>query len=54
MVGISDVDTRASVRIICNKGAMNAIISSTEQDVEKLKAELKKYHPWTGLNYRLS
>lgn len=49
VVGISDVDTRALVRIIRNKGAMNAIISSTEQDVEKLKAELKKVPSMDGL-----
>ncbi|MFQ5334933.1 MAG: glutamine-hydrolyzing carbamoyl-phosphate synthase small subunit [Flavobacteriales bacterium] len=37
LVGISDVDTRAVVRHIRDKGAMNAIISSEELDVEKLK-----------------
>ena len=35
-VGISDVDTRALVRYIRNKGAMNAIISSEETDKDAL------------------
>ncbi|MBO72751.1 MAG: carbamoyl phosphate synthase small subunit [Flavobacteriales bacterium] len=49
MVAISDVDTRALVRYIRDKGAMNAIISSDELDVEKLKAELKKVPSMAGL-----
>jgi len=49
VVGISDIDTRALVRHIRNKGAMNAIISSSELDVEKLKAELKKVPSMDGL-----
>ncbi len=49
LVGISDVDTRAIVRHIRNKGAMNAIISSKELDVDKLKAMLKKAPSMKGL-----
>ncbi|MBK7128457.1 MAG: glutamine-hydrolyzing carbamoyl-phosphate synthase small subunit [Crocinitomicaceae bacterium] len=49
VVGISDIDTRALVRHIRHKGAMNAIISSVEQDVDKLMAELKKVPSMDGL-----
>lgn len=49
VVGISDIDTRALVRHIRHKGAMNAIISSGELDPEKLKAELKKVPSMEGL-----
>ena len=49
VVGISDVDTREIVRYIRQKGAMNAIISSEETDVEKLKAMLAKVPSMEGL-----
>lgn len=49
IVGISDVDTRALVRHIRNKGAMNAIISSEELDLEKLKKQLSKIPSMQGL-----
>ena len=49
MVGISDVDTRALVRYIRDKGAMNAIISSEELDVDKLKEKLAQIPSMTGL-----
>ena len=49
VVGISDIDTRALVRHIRHQGAMNAIISSVEQDVDKLMAELKKVPSMDGL-----
>lgn len=49
MVAISDVDTRALVRYIRDKGAMNAIISSDELDVEKLKAQLAGIPSMAGL-----
>lgn len=49
MVAISEVDTRALVRHIRDKGAMNAIISSDEQDIEKLKAMLAKVPSMAGL-----
>ncbi len=48
-VGISDIDTRALVRHIRNKGAMNAIISSENLDVESLKSELEKVPSMDGL-----
>ena len=41
LVGISDVDTRAIVRHIRDKGAMNAIISSESTDVKALTKQLK-------------
>ena len=49
LVGISDIDTRALVRHIRDKGAMNAIISSSELDVEKLKDQLKEVPSMEGL-----
>lgn len=48
-VGISDIDTRALVRHIRHKGAMNAIISSENLDVESLKVELAKVPSMDGL-----
>ncbi|KAA3638052.1 MAG: carbamoyl-phosphate synthase small subunit [Bacteroidetes bacterium] len=49
LVGISAVDTRAIVRHIRHKGAMNAIISSEETDIKKLKAKLAKAPSMEGL-----
>ncbi|MGZ3863434.1 MAG: glutamine-hydrolyzing carbamoyl-phosphate synthase small subunit [Bacteroidia bacterium] len=49
IVAISDVDTRAIVRYIRDKGAMNCVISSSEMDVEKLKDILKKVPSMQGL-----
>ncbi len=49
MVAICDVDTRAIVRHIRSKGAMNAIVSSEILDVEKLKAKLKEVPSMEGL-----
>lgn len=49
LVGISDVDTRAIVRHIRNKGAMNAIISSEVLDIDDLKALLAKVPAMDGL-----
>lgn len=49
LVGISDVDTRAIVRYIRDKGAMNALISSEELDVKKLKKQLAKVPSMAGL-----
>ncbi|MEZ4988338.1 MAG: glutamine-hydrolyzing carbamoyl-phosphate synthase small subunit [Saprospiraceae bacterium] len=49
VVGISDVDTRAIVRHIRSKGAMNAIISSEELDEQKLAALLAKAPSMDGL-----
>lgn len=49
IVGISEVDTRGIVRYIRDKGAMNAIISSDIQDVDKLISEVKKVPSMSGL-----
>ncbi len=49
LVAISDVDTRAIVRHIRSKGAMNAIISSKEMDIEKLKEQLSAVPSMDGL-----
>ncbi len=48
-VVICDVDTRAVVRHIRNKGAMNCIISSVETDIEKLKRQLAEIPSMEGL-----
>src|SRR5687768_12135566 len=40
LVAISDVDTRGLVNYIRHRGAMNAIISSEEMDIDKLKEQL--------------
>lgn len=48
-VGIADVDTRALVRHIRSKGAMNAIISSENLDVDSLKAQLAIIPDMNGL-----
>jgi len=48
-VGISDVDTRSLVRHIRSKGAMNAIISSDELDIEVLKSRLALVPSMDGL-----
>ena len=49
LVAISDVDTRAIVRHIRNKGAMNSVISSNETDIKKLKEILSKAPSMEGL-----
>ncbi|MFT4663637.1 MAG: carbamoyl-phosphate synthase small subunit [Polaribacter sp.] len=49
IVSISDVDTRAIVRHIRDKGAMNAIISSEITDIDELKKLLKEVPPMEGL-----
>lgn len=49
IVGISDVDTRALVRHIRDKGAMNCIISSEEFDLEKLNKQLSDVPKMEGL-----
>ncbi len=49
MVGIQKVDTRAIVRHIRSKGAMNAIISSEISDIQELKAKLDKAPNMAGL-----
>jgi len=49
LVGICELDTRALVRHIRQKGAMNAIISSEILDIEKLKEKLKLVPSMDGL-----
>lgn len=49
IVAISDVDTRALVRYIRDKGAMNCIISSETMDVDLLKEKLSKVPSMAGL-----
>lgn len=48
LMGISDIDTRAVVRYIRDKGAMNAIIS-TETDIDALKEKLNAVPDMKGL-----
>lgn len=48
-VGISEVDTRAVVQHIRDKGAMNAIVSSEELDIDKLKSQLDQVPSMEGL-----
>jgi carbamoyl-phosphate synthase small subunit len=48
-VGIADIDTRALVRHIRHKGAMNAVISSETLDVEELKKMVTKIPSMDGL-----
>ena len=49
IVAISDVDTRAIVRYIRDKGAMNCIISSETLDIDVLKEKLAKVPSMVGL-----
>lgn len=49
VVGISDLDTRALVSYIRNKGAMNCIISTELNKKEELLEELKKTPSMAGL-----
>ena len=49
LVGISDVDTRAVVRHIRSRGAMNALISSSELDLEVLQKQLNQVPNMEGL-----
>jgi carbamoyl-phosphate synthase small subunit len=48
-VGISDVDTRALVRHIRNNGAMNAVLSTQEFDIKKLRTILDSVPSMDGL-----
>ncbi|MBE2246369.1 MAG: glutamine-hydrolyzing carbamoyl-phosphate synthase small subunit [Candidatus Competibacteraceae bacterium] len=49
IVGISDIDTRALVRHIRNKGVMNCIISSATTDVDALRKQLCEVPSMKGL-----
>jgi carbamoyl-phosphate synthase small subunit len=48
-MGVSDIDTRALVRHIREKGAMNAVISNEIKDVEKLKIMAKEVPSMQGM-----
>ena len=48
-VVVSDIDTRAVVRYIRDKGTMNAIISNSEMNIDILKSELSKVPSMEGL-----
>lgn len=49
LLAISDVDTRALVSYIRDNGAMNALISTEVEAIDKLKKELKKVPSMKGL-----
>ncbi|MCX7729079.1 MAG: glutamine-hydrolyzing carbamoyl-phosphate synthase small subunit, partial [Bacteroidia bacterium] len=49
IVAVSDVDTRALVRYIRSKGAMNVVISSETTDIEQLKQVLLQTPKMAGL-----
>ncbi|MEH0158377.1 glutamine-hydrolyzing carbamoyl-phosphate synthase small subunit [Limibacter armeniacum] len=49
IVGIADIDTRKLVRHIRQQGAMNAIISSETDDIEKIKEKLEATPSMEGL-----
>ncbi|MBF9251927.1 glutamine-hydrolyzing carbamoyl-phosphate synthase small subunit [Pontibacter sp. 172403-2] len=49
IVGICEVDTRALVRHIRDKGAMNAVISSETTDLEELRKKLAEVPSMVGL-----
>jgi carbamoyl-phosphate synthase small subunit len=49
IVSIEDVDTRALVAHVRQKGAMNCIISSDSTDIDALKAQLAKVPSMDGL-----
>jgi len=49
VVGISDIDTRALVRHLRSKGAMNAIISSALTQEDELRQELAQVPDMAGL-----
>jgi carbamoyl-phosphate synthase small subunit len=47
-IGITEIDTRSLVRHIRNKGAMNALISSENQNIDELREILKKVPSMEG------
>jgi len=49
VVGICEIDTRALVRHIRDKGAMNAIVSSETTDIEQLRKKLAEVPHMAGL-----
>lgn len=49
LVGITGIDTRALVKHVREKGAMNALISSENHDLEELKKQLAQTPDMNGL-----
>ena len=49
LVAVTNVDTRALVSYIRDKGAMNAIISTETHDIDALKSQLEAIPEMTGL-----
>ena len=49
-VAISDVDTRALVRHIRSKGAMNAVVSTDCEDITELKSKIESIPSMEGLD----
>ena len=49
--GITDIDTRAVVRHIREKGAMRGIISAVDFDPDSLKEKVKKHPSMSGSDY---
>ena len=49
MVVVTDIDTRAIVRHIRSKGAMNALISTSEMNIEVLKKKLADVPSMSGM-----
>jgi carbamoyl-phosphate synthase small subunit len=49
LIAISDVDTRAVVRYIRDKGAMNSVISTDVDEIDNLKKQLAKQPNMEGL-----
>ena len=50
LLAITDVDTRALVSYIRDRGAMNAVISTDVDNIEELKAQLKEVPNMEGLD----
>lgn len=50
LLAITDVDTRALVSYIRDRGAMNAVISTDVENIEGLKAQLKEVPNMEGLD----
>ena len=49
IVVVTDIDTRAIVRHIRSKGAMNALISTSELNIDVLKKKLSEVHSMEGM-----
>ena len=49
IITISDIDTRAVVNYIRENGAMNAVITTVIESIEKIEEELKDFPKMEGL-----